>query len=627
MRTLLPLLIAALLALTVGGTKKANSSTMELQYPNDTLTRIEINKPQRYLLLPIEERQPEVRVRLVGDRPEDTWLDVRLAVDSIDYYVPLPLPTDKSTATVEIVGLNRKAICFEQLRLSDTFDTSAKDYYRPAYHHSPAYGWMNDPNGMIYKDGIYHLYYQYNPYGSKWGNMYWGHSSSRDLIHWEYHDPALARDTLGHIFSGSAILDQEGIAGFGKDAILAYYTAHTIRTGKQWQAQCLAYSTDNGMTFTKYAGNPILTAYDGVADFRDPKIFWYAPGKSWYMIVSADKEMRFYRSRDLKQWDYVSAFGEGYGARPNQFECPDFFQLRDEKTGQEKWVMIVNINPGCTFGGSATEYFVGSFDGTTFRPETAPEVAHWLDFGKDHYALVTFHNTQTRTIGIPWVSNWQYANVTPFKQTRGMNGLPRELFLFTKKGISYVGARPAREVEALRQTSINLVLPKNIGEEVCLTNALAGLEDSFELEVELTPSPQTKRITLTLSNRLGEQLPIILDLEKKRITMDRTKSGRIDFGVQATPHERESNAWRERDGVNYHNDFAIATWAPLSLCSGKTYKLRLFLDRSMAELFVQDGCIAMTNLIFPREPYTSLHLSTEGGSAQVHSAHLYRLGL
>ena len=166
MRTLLPLLIAALLALTMGCTKKANSSTMELQYPNDTLTRIEINKPQRYLLLPIEERQPEVRVRLVGDRPEDTWLDVRLAVDSIDYYVPLPLPTDQSTATVEIVGLNRKAICFEQLRLSDTFDTSAKDYYRPAYHHSPAYGWMNDPNGMIYKDGIYHLYYQYNPYGS-----------------------------------------------------------------------------------------------------------------------------------------------------------------------------------------------------------------------------------------------------------------------------------------------------------------------------------------------------------------------------------------------------------------------------------------------------------------------------
>ena len=392
---------------------------MEILHPNDTLTRIEINSPQRYLLLPIEESQPEVQVRLVGDRPEDTWLDIRLAVDSIDYYVPLALPEGKSPATVEIIGLDRTAISYEKIQLADTFDTSAKDYYRPAYHHSPTYGWMNDPNGMIYKDGVYHLYYQYNPYGLKWGNMYWGHSSSRDLIHWEHHDLALARDTLGHIFSGNAILDKQGTAGFGKDAILAYYTAHNTHAGKQWQAQCLAYSLDNGKTFTKYAGNPILTPFDGVSDFRDPKVFWYAPEKSWYMIVSADKEMRFYRSQDLKKWDYVSAFGEGYGARPNQFECPDFFQLTDETTGKEKWVMIVNINPGCAFGGSATEYFVGTFDGKEFVPETAPEIAHWLDFGKDHYALVTFHNTGARTIGIPWVSNWQYANVTPFKQTRG----------------------------------------------------------------------------------------------------------------------------------------------------------------------------------------------------------------
>ena len=170
---------------------------MEILHPNDTLTRIEINSPQRYLLLPIEESQPEVQVRLVGDRPEDTWLDIRLAVDSIDYYVPLALPEGKSPATVEIIGLDRTAISYEKIQLADTFDTSAKDYYRPAYHHSPTYGWMNDPNGMIYKDGVYHLYYQYNPYGLKWGNMYWGHSSSRDLIHWEHHDPALARDTLG----------------------------------------------------------------------------------------------------------------------------------------------------------------------------------------------------------------------------------------------------------------------------------------------------------------------------------------------------------------------------------------------------------------------------------------------
>lgn len=627
MRKLITLLFSLLLVLTMSCSKKSNSPAMEIFYPNDTLTRIEINSPQRYLLLPIEESQPEVQVRLVGDRPEDTWLDIRLAVDSIDYYVPLALPEGKSPVTVEIVGLDKKAISYEKMQLADTFDTSAKDYYRPAYHHSPAYGWMNDPNGMIYKDGVYHLYYQYNPYGSKWGNMYWGHSSSRDLIHWEHHDPALARDTLGHIFSGSAILDKQGTAGFGKDAILAYYTAHSTHAGKQWQAQCLAYSLDNGKTFTKYAGNPILTPFDGVSDFRDPKVFWYAPEKSWYMIVSADKEMRFYRSLDLKKWDYVSAFGEGYGARPNQFECPDFFQLTDETTGKEKWVMIVNINPGCAFGGSATEYFVGSFDGKEFVPETAPEIAHWLDFGKDHYALVTFHNTGARTIGIPWVSNWQYANVTPFKQTRGMNGLPRDLFLFTKDGTSYVGARPSKEVEALRKEQISLNLPQSIGEEVRLTDALKGLEDSFELELELTPAAKTTRVALVLSNELGDELPIYLDLEKERVTMDRTKSGLIDFGTKATPHDRESNDWRDRDGVNYQNDFAIATWAPLSLCTGKTYKLRLFVDRSMAELFVQGGRIAMTNLIFPRKPYSTLRLYSEGGATQLHSAKLYRLGL
>ena len=627
MRKLTALLFSLLLALSISCSKKSNPSAMEILHPNDTLTRIEINSPQRYLLLPIEESQPEVQVRLVGDHPEDTWLDIRLAVDSIDYYVPLALPEGKSPATVEIVGLDKKAISYEKIQLADTFDTSAKDYYRPAYHHSPAYGWMNDPNGMIYKDGVYHLYYQYNPYGSKWGNMYWGHSSSRDLIHWEHHAPALARDTLGHIFSGSAILDKQGTAGFGKDAILAYYTAHNTHAGKQWQAQCLAYSLDNGKTFTKYAGNPILTPFDGVSDFRDPKVFWYAPKKSWYMIVSADKEMRFYRSQDLKKWDYVSAFGEGYGARPNQFECPDFFQLTDETTGKEKWVMIVNINPGCAFGGSATEYFVGTFDGKEFVPETAPEIAHWLDFGKDHYALVTFHNTGARTIGIPWVSNWQYANVTPFKQTRGMNGLPRDLFLFTKDGTSYVGAHPSKEVEALRKEQVSLSLPQSIGEEVRLLDALKGLEDSFELELELTPAAKTTRVGLVLSNEMGDELPIYLDLEKERITMDRTKSGLIDFGTKATPHDRESNDWRDRDGVNYQNDFAIATWAPLSLCTGKTYKLRLFVDRSMAELFVQGGRIAMTNLIFPRKPYATLRLYSEGGATQLRSAKLYRLGL
>ncbi len=602
-----------------------SSRPMEFLHPNDSTTLVHIYKAQQYLLLPIQEEQSEVLVRLVGDRAEDTFLDIRLAVDSIDYYVPFPLPEGEE-CKIEIVGLGKEAITWQSLQLSDSFDTSKKDYYHPSYHHTPPYGWMNDPNGMFYKDGTYHLYYQYNPFGSKWGNMYWGHATSRDLIHWQTHEPALARDTLGHIFSGSAVIDRMGTAGFGKDAILAYYTAHRSLGGKQWQAQCLAYSTDNGMTYTKYQGNPILTPFDGVADFRDPKVFWYAPREAWYMIVSADKEMRFYRSEDLKKWNYVSAFGEGYGARPNQFECPDFFELPMPETGERKWVMLVNSNPGCPFGGSATEYFIGTFDGETFTPDTEPEVARWLDFGKDHYAFVTFHGVKERILGIPWTSNWQYANVTPFKQSRGMNGLPRELFLFSSAGRSYVGSRPAREVTTLRREQI-LQPDLMLRDSVLFSNLMKDYAGDFELELEFTPDPTVGRVGVTLLNEEGDSLPVYLDMKQGRVVMDRTRSGITDFGEKATPHERESGDWRQREGLNYHNDFALSTWAPLELCVRRSYRLRLFIDRSLAELFVEDGRIAMTNLIFPHSPYTSLRLFSEGGKTKVIHFRLYHLSL
>lgn len=605
----------------------SNNKPMEISQINDSLTSIQIEKSTKFILLPIQESADEVPVRLLGDRPENTWLDIRLATDSIDYYVPMPLPEGK-VSTLEIAKLSDKAITWDSIKLSNTFDPGATDYYRPKYHYSPLYGWMNDPNGLIYDQGTYHLYYQYNPYGSKWGNMYWGHASSKDLIHWNHETPALARDTLGHIFSGSAILDKDGLAGFGKGAILAFYTAHQKTGSKQWQAQCLAYSTDGGKTYTKYKGNPILTPHDGVADFRDPKVFYYAPSKAWYMIVSADKEMRFYKSYNLKSWDYVSAFGEGYGARPNQFECPDFFELPLEGSAERKWVMIVNINPGSPFGGSATEYFVGSFDGKTFVPDTEPEVARWLDFGKDHYAFVTFHNLRGRTLGMPWVSNWQYANVTPYKQSRGINGLPRELFLFESEGRTYVGSRPARETALLRKQTMPISDVKKFSDSLVLKRDLNKLDDCFELDLTLQPQGKTtKKLGFIFSNELGDKLPIYIDLEKERIVMDRTESGLVSFGKDATPHEREGSDWRTGEGINYKNDFALATWAPLSLCKGKTFRLRLFIDRSTAELFVDGGRIAMTNLIFPRKPYSILTVFSEGGASSLSATTLYRLSL
>ena len=399
---------------------QSSGTGLAFEHQGDSLTLVHVSAPGKYLLLPIQESSDEGKVRLETGSPADAAMDVRLATDSIEYYVPFELPQG-GEATVSIRKVAADAVCWEHIQLADTFDTSNTDYYRPVYHHTPLYGWMNDPNGMVYKDGEYHLYFQYNPYGSKWGNMHWGHSVSTDLVHWNHLKPAIARDTLGHIFSGSTVVDKAGTAGYGDSALVALYTSASDKYG---QIQCMAYSTDNGRTYTKYEKNPVLTPFDGLKDFRDPKVFWYEPEKKWVMIVSADKEMRFYASHNLKDWEYMSAFGKGYGAQPNQFECPDFVQLPlDGNKDKMKWVMLVNINPGCMFGGSATEYFVGDFNGKEFTCDTEPEVAKWLDYGKDHYAAVCFSNTGERVISIPWMSNWQYANVTPIQRGEGSGSL------------------------------------------------------------------------------------------------------------------------------------------------------------------------------------------------------------
>ena len=373
------MLKAACLMLMASATTSAFAQKMNIEHKGDT-TIIKVENPTKYLLLPIQEEKDEAQVLLDTGSKDDTWMDVRLAQNGSDYYVPFALGKG-TTATVKILGLKKDALALNLLKLSDTFDTTNTDYYRPSYHFTPLYGWMNDPNGMVYKDGEYHLYFQYNPYGSKWGNMHWGHAVSKDLVHWEHLDPAIARDPVGHIFSGSSVVDKKNTAGFGKDAIIAIYTNNSVNHD---EVQCIAYSNDNGRTFTKYEGNPVLTPFDGLKDFRDPKVFWYEKGKCWYMIVSADKEMRLYKSKNLKKWNYVSAFGKGIGQQPCQYECPDFFQLPvngDKK--KMKWVMTMNINPGCWFGGSATEYFVGDFDGKKFTCPDANEVK-WLDWGKDH---------------------------------------------------------------------------------------------------------------------------------------------------------------------------------------------------------------------------------------------------
>lgn len=590
---------------------------IHLTHQGDSLTVAHIETNAKYLLLPIEEKEAEAQVML-GDVP----MDVRLAVGKIDYTVPFPL-SGKSGDSIVIRGLAADALAWENLQVADTFDITNREIFRPVYHHTPAYGWMNDANGLVFKDGEYHLYFQYNPYGSVWGNMHWGHSVSRDLVHWQHLPVAIERDTMGHIFSGSCVVDARNDAGTGTNNIIAFYTSHrSTQPGHQRQVQCMAYSSDNGRTFTKYEGNPIITPFDGLEDFRDPKVFWYAPQEKWVMIVSADKNMRFYESRNLKDWTYMSEWGEGYGPQPNQFECPDFIQLPVDGDKQRmKWVMIVNINPGFVYGGSGTMYFVGDFDGHRFTCDTKPDCVKWLDWGKDHYATVCFSNTGDRTIAVPWMSNWQYANLTPGKgQYRSANALPRELNLYTAAdGQLLLSAAPVKELSSLRGKE-EKIGDFNLGEKSVDHVADNG---AFELQFHMQPAAKG-RTGVELSNAEGEKTLIYFDAENGRVVMDRAESGIVDFGKDIEPHQLETSSSRRAcvDGLlHFVNDFAHATWAPVSDLTA-AHEVRIFADRSSIELFVDGGRVAMTNLVFPTKPYDRLRFFSDE-KAQVKQAVLY----
>ena len=621
-----------------------NNTKININRQSDDMVVINISNAQKYLLLPIQEDAPEAQVRHNTGSATDTWMDVRLAVSRIDYYVPFEVAdstqTDKD-AVVEVKNQPKAdALCWDNLKTDDKFDTTNTDRYRPVYHHTPAYGWMNDANGLVYKDGEWHLYFQYNPYASVWGNMHWGHSVSKDLVHWEHLKPAIERDTLGHIFSGSAVVDKDNTAGFGKNAIIAYYTSHLedgSRARELTELQCMAYSTDNGRTFTKYSGNPVLNSYQGLEndpkrckglrDFRDPKIFRYEPLKMWYMIVSSDKEMRFYSSKDLKSWQYVSAFGEGYGVQPNQYECPDFFPLT--LNGKEYWVMIVNINPGCLFGGSATEYFVGTFDGKEFKCLSKPETYKFIDWGKDHYATVTFSNAPNgRVIGMPWMSNWQYANYVPTQQFRSANGLPREFSLFELDGEVYMAAKPVDEIKNLVSGTRNEVDFEVDARAHRIENVDGDKDGAFHLQFTVSPAANTHKVNFNLVNASGETLKCYLDLEQQRIVMDRTEAGIKDLNRHGQPynvHEREADEHRKIYSVNYKNDWALGTWAPLNLCEGPSYTISIYVDKCSAEMFVDEGRIAMTNLVFPTNDYDAVEFTSEG-KAKVSNVVINQLG-
>lgn len=522
-----------------------------------------INEQKNYLLLPVQEKAEMCNIKVVKNNTQVKALNVRLASNHIDYYVPLDLKQfgedAKLALDIHVNGTYRNDgelsgfTCWKNMQLSDTFDTANREKYRPVYHHTPAWGWMNDPNGMFYKDGVWHLYFQYNPYGSQWENMTWGHSTSTDLIHWTFQGAPIEADAWGTIFSGSAVVDHNNTAGFGKGAVVAMYTS----AGEN-QTQSIAYSNDNGQTFTKYDGNPVLTS--NTPDYRDPHVFWNEDIKRWNMIMAEGQHMDIYSSADLKEWKLESQFGAEYGNHGGVWECPDLMKMKVRGTDQYKWMLLCNINPGGPFGGSATQYFVGQFDGHKFTCESAPEVTKWMDYGKDHYATVTFDNAPDgRHVAMAWMSNWQYANQVPTMQYRSANSVPRDLDLYEYQGQTYCGVTPSPELAAAR--------PKK---------ATKTLTEACEMVVTLKGNA-----TITLANDKGEQVVMTYDEKSRTFAMDRTKSGQKEFS----------------------DDFAALTVAPVH---GKMSQLRLFIDRSSIEAFDADGKMAMTNLVFPTKPYNKV---------------------
>jgi len=515
-----------------------------------------------YLLLPVQEREDNASIKVIANNREVQTFNVKLAVDKVDYYVPLDIRRfGEEELLLDITfhgdrrftGAMKDFLCWREMKQSDTFDTANREKYRPVYHHTPLYGWMNDPNGMFYKDGVYHLFYQWNPYGSQWENMNWGHSTSKDLIHWEAQPIAIEADALGSIFSGSCVVDKKN------NQVVAFYTS-----AGQSQTQSMAISNDNGKTFEKYAGNPVLVSSE--EDFRDPKAFWNPEIQKWNMVLAVGQEMWIYSSPNLKDWTFESTFGKGYGCHEGVWECPDLMKLQVRGTDKQKWMLICNINPGGPFGGSATQYFIGEFDGHKFTCDHKD--TRWMDYGKDHYATVTFDNAPDgRRIALAWMSNWQYANQVPTKQFRSANSVPRDLDLFEYNGEIYCGVTPSKELLSLRGKVVK------------------KLPEACEIVVDVQGDME-----LTLANALGEQVVMRYDTAAKTFSMDRTRSY-----------------------ASFSEAFPCVTTSPVY---GDIKQLRIFVDRSSVEAFDTEGRMAMTNLVFPAEPYNIIKV--KGGKATIY---------
>jgi fructan beta-fructosidase len=485
-----------------------------------------------------------------------------------------------------------KKLVLSTLLFAHLTSSHGQDYktepHRPQFHFSPKKNWMNDPNGMVYYNGVYHLFFQHTPFATTpdFARMHWGHAVSKDLIHWQELDPAIAPDEYGAIFSGGAVADVNNTSGFAKNAetpLVAIYTQHDMageKSGRNdFQNQSIAYSLDEGKTWKKYEGNPVIKN-PGIKDFRDPKVFWYEPQKKWVMALATKDCVTFYSSHDLKTWNKVSAFGQETGAHGGVWECPDLFPL--EHYGKQVWVLLVSMNPGGPNGGSATQYFLGDFDGNKFTP--FDKETRWMDYGTDNYAGVTFANTGNKTILMGWMNNWQYAQVVPTSNWRGATTLPRELTIKTVNNKMFLASYPVKAFDQLLADRIPLQKIKTKGSYDLSTKTGAGV-----VRLDITDVPRDD-FSIVLSSDSGDKLVVGYDQTNNLYYIDRTQSGKTDF----------------------EPGFAKRHTAP-RIVSNTPIKLTLIADAASVELFADDGLTVMTDVFFPKKAISNIQFRSARG--------------
>lgn len=458
-----------------------------------------------------------------------------------------------------------------------SYKSFSQEKFRPQIHFTPNLNWMNDPNGMFFYKGIYHLYYQHFPEKPVWGPMHWGHATSKDLINWEHHPIALKPDSLGTIFSGSIVLDKNNTSGFGVNgkvpmvAIFTQFNPKIQQNGRiDYQNQSIAYSLDNGYTWVKYASNPVLKN-PGIADFRDPKVIWHDLSKKWIMVLATQDKISFYGSKNLKEWEKLSDFGQSIGAHGGVWECPDLFPLTVK--GKTKWILLSSINPGAYNGGSGTQYFIGDFDGKKF--ESQDMTTRWLDYGKDNYAGVTFSGLQNSRIFMGWMSNWQYADKVPTESWRGATTIPRKLKLIELDNKFFLLSFPVSQLDKYSKKRQKIQFNRTIKLDnpvFRLNGSLKALND-FELIVK---------------NSKDENIKFGFEASSNRFYIDRTTSGNVSF----------------------NDNFKGRHYAP-RLSKKSLIDFQVIVDVASIEVFVDGGLTTMTEIFFPSSAFDSFQFNSK----------------